>query len=190
MLFTVKDIAAIVGIPQRRIQFYVDRGCVLPGGAVSTGRGVAHRFSLKNVAELYVVRMCASAGVALSVIRNVLAWPEHRPEQCIAQRLLDAAGERPGSDAQVMCVVSFASHEKVGFIDLIECRRPADIEMLGKFRAGSGEHAWSFLADQRLAPVETMLRALAGSAAAVVFCVSPVLAALNSNGYETISHKA
>lgn len=173
-MFTVKELAGIVGVPQRRIQFYVDRGFIVPDGHISSGRGVAHRFSVKNVMELCVIRDLGSMGVALAVVKKILSWGGGG-RGGVADDLMRFGGGVGEPWRSGWCVVTFGGHEEVAGIALIEVPVCEDVGGLMQYADTTGPHAWRFAVEQTFKPVSYLLSLLAGSPGAIVFDVGPIL---------------
>ena len=79
--FTVKELSKIVGIPQRRIQFYLLQNLITPDLEASSGRGVAHKFSFTNLVELFFIKELNEMGVTLSVIKKIFDVYFHEGEK-------------------------------------------------------------------------------------------------------------
>jgi len=67
-----KEASKITKIPARTIQFYTDRGFVIPDVAAPTGRGTTRRYSLKNLVELSLVKELTRHGFTLNTIAEIM----------------------------------------------------------------------------------------------------------------------
>ena len=67
-----KQASKITQIPARTIQYYTDRGLVIPDVAAPTGRGTTRRYSLKNLVELALVKELTRQGFTLNKIEKVM----------------------------------------------------------------------------------------------------------------------
>ena len=67
-----KEASEITKIPARTIQFYTDRGFVIPDVAAPTGRGTTRRYSLKNLVELSLVKELSGHGYTLEKIKRIM----------------------------------------------------------------------------------------------------------------------
>ena len=67
-----KEASEIIQIPARTIQYYTDRGFVIPDVAAPTGRGTTRRYSLKNLVELSLVKELSGHGYALEKIEGIM----------------------------------------------------------------------------------------------------------------------
>lgn len=72
MYYILKDVAALTGIPARRIQFWVKENVVIPA-RISTKRGIAHEFSKRNVLEFYVTQKLSDFGFSLFAIKGFIS---------------------------------------------------------------------------------------------------------------------
>lgn len=69
MAYNAKDIEVLLGIPTRRIQFYVESGLV---SVDNPGRGRHGReFSRDNLLELALIKTLSKSGIDLSTIKKV-----------------------------------------------------------------------------------------------------------------------
>lgn len=67
-----KEASEIIQIPARTIQYYTDRGFVIPDVAAPTGRGTTRRYSLKNLVELSLVKELSGHGYTLEKIEGIM----------------------------------------------------------------------------------------------------------------------
>jgi len=67
-----KKASEITKIPARTIQYYTDRGFVIPDVAAPTGRGTTRRYSLKNLVELSIVKELTTHGLTLNKIEEIM----------------------------------------------------------------------------------------------------------------------
>jgi len=77
-LYQVKDVAQILGISVRALQFYVERGLVVPDQP-AWGKGTRRKFSKKNLVELLVMRELSACGLDLEDIRFIMRGPRELP---------------------------------------------------------------------------------------------------------------
>lgn len=83
--WTKKEVAEIVGLTPRTIQFYTDEGIIVPGKYAPVGRGTTRKYSAKNLVEFAVVSELSRCGLSLSDIKQVMN----------SGRLLESAGGDP-----------------------------------------------------------------------------------------------
>jgi len=70
--FTAKDAEKITAFPIRRIRFYTSSKVLLPDAKLSSGRGVANEFSIKNLVELEIIKILCEAGIDLTNIKKII----------------------------------------------------------------------------------------------------------------------
>ena len=69
--FNKKQVAEIVGIKERQIQYYAEQGIVLPEIDRGEGRGNVRLYSKKNIIEFAIIKELIDWGCSLFIIRNV-----------------------------------------------------------------------------------------------------------------------
>lgn len=69
--YTRKEISEIVGIPDRRVEFYTNQG-VLSEGFWKVGRGIPRKYSQINIVELFIVKKLSANGVDLAMSKIIL----------------------------------------------------------------------------------------------------------------------
>ena len=67
-----KEASKITEIPARTIQYYTDRGFVIPDVAAPTGRGTTRRYSRKNLVELSFIKELSAHGYTLEKIDRIM----------------------------------------------------------------------------------------------------------------------
>ena len=67
-----KEASAITNISPRTIQYYTDRGFVIPEVDPATGRGKTRRYSRKNLVELYFIKELSAHGYTLEKIERIM----------------------------------------------------------------------------------------------------------------------
>ena len=71
--FTRKQIAKILDMPERTINYYTERKVVIPEIDEGQGRGAVRRYSKKNIFELGIVKQLAGYGLAFKVVENIFS---------------------------------------------------------------------------------------------------------------------
>jgi len=84
-----RDVVALVGVPERALRYWADRGVVVPEVADAVGRpGIRRRYSFANVVQCGVVKELLGYGINLHEAGDVLAFLRKTlyftqwPEQC------------------------------------------------------------------------------------------------------------
>jgi len=67
-----KEASEITQISARTIQYYTDRGFVIPDVAAPTGRGTTRRYSRKNLVELSFIKELSAHGYTLEKIDRIM----------------------------------------------------------------------------------------------------------------------
>ena len=76
--YLVNQVAKFLGISVRALQFYVERGLVVPAEP-AWGKGSKRKFSKKNVVELLVMRELSACGLDLRDIQFIMQGPRELP---------------------------------------------------------------------------------------------------------------
>ena len=71
--FIKKEVAEIVGLPPRTIQFYTDSGVVTPDVYQGRRRGDHHKYSVRNLFEFALIKKLREFGMVVSVIRKIIS---------------------------------------------------------------------------------------------------------------------
>ena len=71
--FIKKEVAEIVGLPPRTIQYYTDSWIIKPDVHRGRRRGDHHRYSVRNLFEFALIKKLREFGMAISVIRTIIA---------------------------------------------------------------------------------------------------------------------
>jgi hypothetical protein len=73
--FTRQKLADLVGIPPRRLDFYISQKLIsISEDEKNPGRGVARQLSEKNAFELAIVKKLSDAGLSLTQIKSMLKF--------------------------------------------------------------------------------------------------------------------
>ena len=70
--YSKQDIAQIIGLTKRQVQFYVDHQVVTPIESGGLGRGKKQIFSSESVIEFGIISELLDWGVTVSVIRRII----------------------------------------------------------------------------------------------------------------------
>lgn len=70
--WTKSEVAEIVGLTPRTIQYYTDEGIIVPGKYAPVGRGTTRKYNAKNLVEFAVVSELSRCGIPLSDIKHVM----------------------------------------------------------------------------------------------------------------------
>ncbi len=74
---TRKEIAAIVGLKERQVQFFTEQGVVVPGVDRGEGRGKTRRYSDYNVTQFRVIRSLVEFGITVGKVREIIEFTNH-----------------------------------------------------------------------------------------------------------------
>lgn len=69
--YLVKEAAEIVGISVRALQFYVEKGLIVPDQP-AWGKGTRRKFSKRNILEVLILRELQANGFQLDQVRKVM----------------------------------------------------------------------------------------------------------------------
>ena len=92
-----KEASEITQISARTIQYYTDRGFVIPDVAAPTGRGTTRRYSRKNLVELSFIKELSAHGYTLEKIDRIMGvvrtdldkfWDKSNDMPCATDLLL------------------------------------------------------------------------------------------------------
>ena len=72
MGFIRKNVADLIGMPARRIQFYTDERLVIPDVENPKGRGTTRRYSEFNMIEFLIIKELANGGISLEKIKGIM----------------------------------------------------------------------------------------------------------------------
>jgi len=70
--WTKSEVAKVLGISPRTVQFYTDQGIIVPGVYAPQGRGTTRKYSATNLVEYAVVSELSRCGLALADIKQVM----------------------------------------------------------------------------------------------------------------------
>ena len=70
--FTKKRVAEISGLSLRAVQYYTERGLVVPEFDKGEGRGSTRRYSIVNLVELSLIKALSQYGMSYFYLRNVV----------------------------------------------------------------------------------------------------------------------
>lgn len=76
--YTRKEVAARIGISDRTVWFYTEKGLVVPEIDNPHGRGTTRKYSTKNILEILVIREFAKHGLDLETIKHIMTAPRLR----------------------------------------------------------------------------------------------------------------
>jgi len=71
--YTRKQIAKILDMPERTINYYTERKVVIPEVDEGQGRGAVRRYSKKNVVELGILKQLAGYGLSFKVVDSIFS---------------------------------------------------------------------------------------------------------------------
>ena len=82
--FSSASTRKIIGLSQRRLDYWADRGIVTPSIQRATGKGSERKYSFDDLVKLAVVKKLREAGLSLQKIRKGLEvmrkrWPKTDP---------------------------------------------------------------------------------------------------------------
>ncbi len=69
-----KEVSECTKIPARTIQYYTDRGLLIPDVAPTKGRGTTRRYSRKNMFELLVIKELVRHGIKLERVKWIMEY--------------------------------------------------------------------------------------------------------------------
>ena len=83
--FSKKDVAEITGLSMRPVQYYTERGLVVPEVNLGEGRGSRRLYSKKNLVEIGIIKCLSDYKLSFPVVKSVMDLirfpvPEDLPE--------------------------------------------------------------------------------------------------------------
>lgn len=76
--YTRKEVAAKIGISDRTVWFYTEKGLVIPEINNPSGRGTTRKYSAKNILEILVIRELVKYGFNLGTVKHIMTFPRMR----------------------------------------------------------------------------------------------------------------
>lgn len=70
--FLKSEIARVVGLTERSVKFYTDRGVVVPEVYKGRQRGDHHRYSLRNLFEFAIIKRLRDFGINVNIIKAII----------------------------------------------------------------------------------------------------------------------
>jgi len=71
-VFIKSEVSRITKLPQRSVQFYTERGVVVPDVYQGRRRGDHHQFSVRNLFEFAVIREFRVFGIGIGIIKIII----------------------------------------------------------------------------------------------------------------------
>jgi DNA-binding transcriptional MerR regulator len=73
MTFTKREVANLVGLSARNIQYWVDMELIIPDVSPKSGRGKALLFSRENLVHIEMVKILQQCGLSLQMIVSLMS---------------------------------------------------------------------------------------------------------------------
>lgn len=105
MSYTKNEVGRISGLSPRLVQYYSERGILIPGVESGEGRGKVRRYSKQNVVEAGIIKHLADYGMTVGRVREIMAKVK---DFMLFRRLFSEEGElvrNVGSDWRVLLAV-------------------------------------------------------------------------------------